>query len=137
MEQIGVVIKTEKNHALVSVNRTSACGENCAHCKGGCVPSKVTAQVQNQIGASVGDIVKIESDSKDVIKAAVFLYLMPCILAIFGAVLTSIYTPNPWAPAAAAIFILLLSFFVIRKFDKLLAPVCKIVKIINAKSKEV
>ncbi len=132
MEQIGTVLKTDGQKATVLVMRTSACGENCAHCKGGCTPSKMTALAENHINAKTGDVVKIEADTKEVIKAEVILYFVPILCAIAGAVVASGFFKDSIVILASAVCFFV-PFFIIKRFDKKIAPTPKITKIIDEK----
>lgn len=69
----------------VSILRQSACGENCAHCKGGCTPTDTIISAENIIGAKAGDRVILEIPDKTGIKAAALVYLLPIIALITGA----------------------------------------------------
>ena len=133
MEQIGTVMKTEENKAYVVVNRVSACGENCAHCKGGCTPTSVLANAQNLVGANVGDTVKLESDTKRVIFAAFILYMLPVLVAIFTAIFISSITPRTALLAIASAGAFFVTFFIIKRFEKKLTPTPVITKIIKPK----
>jgi Positive regulator of sigma E activity len=96
MIQRGVVVgvRNENGHsiAMVEASRKSAC-DGCAKksCDGGdCKMSdlveassskKMTASAENSVGAKVGDIVEIETDSKVVLKYAAIVFLFPVIAA--------------------------------------------------------
>jgi len=90
MENIGIVKKTEGNEAVVEIQRTSACGESCASCKGGCIPTKNYVEALNLPEAKKGQRVKIELQTKKVLNAAIIMYLMP-LLSIFIGVLLGIW----------------------------------------------
>ncbi len=132
MEQIGKVITQKGNMAEVLVNRVSACGENCAHCKGGCTPTKVTSWVENPIDAKTGDMVKIETDTKDVVKASFVLYFIPVLFAMFGAILAESVLQNSYISVVFAVVFFFLAFGIIKRFERKIVPVSKIVKIINS-----
>ncbi len=87
MENIGVVKKTEGNEAVVEIQRTSACGESCASCKGGCIPTKRYVEVVNLSEAKVGQRVKIELQTKKVLNAAMIMYLLPLLSTFIGVLL--------------------------------------------------
>lgn len=137
MEQIGTVVKTENQDAVISVKRVSACGENCAHCKGGCTPTKAEVKVQNGIGAKAGDVVKVETNTASVIKAAVFLYFTPCLAAIIGAIVAECILSYAAVTVGVAAVLFFLAFFVIQRLDKKLAPASVITKIISSSKDEV
>lgn len=131
MEIVGTVVSLQENIATVSVRRVSACGENCAHCKGACESTATVAEAENTAGAEVGDMVKIESDSGAVIKAAVVLYIVPVLVTIVAAV--ALYSAGiggvlSGVASAVAFFA---SFFVIKRFEKRLTPKLYITKIIR------
>ena len=131
MEIVGTVISVNDKRATVAVKRVSACGENCANCKGSCVSTTATSVVENNIGAKVGDTVKIESDTNSVIRAAIALYMVPVLIAIFAAVIA--YSVN-----LSNLFVILLSgvaffasFFVVKLFEKRLTPKSYITKVLG------
>lgn len=131
MEIIGTVIATDGEEATVSVKRVSACGENCANCKGACETTKTTATVKNTADARVGDIVKIESESADVLRAAVVLYIVPVVVTIliaafvYGFGFSELYV---FIFSAAGFFA---SFIGIKFFEKKITPKSQITKIIK------
>ncbi|WP_026477823.1 SoxR reducing system RseC family protein [Alkaliphilus transvaalensis] len=84
MEKIGVVKSLEGELALVEIRRVSACGENCSSCKGGCSPTQVYVKAKNHVNASVGQYVKLYSESKTVMKAAFLVYIVPLFSLFLG-----------------------------------------------------
>ncbi|AOY76474.1 SoxR reducing system RseC family protein [Clostridium formicaceticum] len=84
MEKIGLIKSLEGDKAIVEIRRASACGENCASCKGGCTPTAVYVTAKNHANASVGQYVKLKLESKKVIKAAFLVYLIPLLGMFFG-----------------------------------------------------
>lgn len=70
--------------AEVAVKRQSACGHDCSKCGGGCselmVSSTVSVVAANGVGAMPGDMVRVESSSGGILKAAVMVYLVPFLL---------------------------------------------------------
>lgn len=131
MEIIGTVIDTDEKLARVLVKRTSACGENCANCHGACESTTVESTAENKKGARVGDVVKIESNDKDVVRAAMFLYIVPILFSIIMATLV-------YAIGVADIFVIIISvasffasFVGIKHFEKKIVPKAYITKIIK------
>lgn len=131
MEIIGTVISTDKYKATVVVRRASACGENCANCHGGCETTTTTAVVQNTAGARVGDTVKIESESASVIRAALVLYMVPVAATILVAALTYGLKMSNVFVILFSVMAFFASFFIIKCFDKNLAPKSYITKILS------
>ena len=74
--------------AEVAVKRQSACGHDCSKCGGGCselmVSSTVAVVAANPVRAMPGDMVRVESSTGGVLKAAVVVYLVPFILFFLG-----------------------------------------------------
>lgn len=81
------IVKRGGDMCEVAVLRQSACGENCAHCKGGCTPTDTIIFAENIVGAKAGDRVVLEIPDKTGIKAAALVYLLPIIALITGALL--------------------------------------------------
>ncbi len=131
MDIVGTVISVDKNMATVAVKRVSACGENCANCRGACETTTAVSVAENRAGAVVGDTVKIESDSASVIRAAVVLYILPVLAAILAAVVCyGIELSDLWA-IGVSVAVFFASFFIIKLFEKKLAPKSYITKILG------
>ena len=131
MESVGTVISLDKNIATVSVRRVSACGENCTSCKGACVDTKVTARVENTIGARPGDTVMIESNTKDLVRASMFLYIMPIVVAIIVSVITYSFEITDIFVILASVISFFASFIIVKLFEKKLVPKSYIKKILS------
>lgn len=70
--------------AQVICIRESACSGDCHKCSGcGAAKEAILLTADNPIGACVGDLVNLQSETGPVLKAAVVLYMMP--LALFFA----------------------------------------------------
>lgn len=131
MESIGTVISTDKNMATVNVKRVSACGENCANCKDSCIATAVETVVENAVFAEVGDVVKIESNTADVFRAAFFLYMLPVLVAIVTAVITYGMKMNDISVILISVVSFFGSFVVIKRFENRLTPRAYITKILS------
>jgi len=113
MQQIGKVIKTYDNKAVVQVKRSGACGEVCGSCAG-CSFSERRITVNNTIGAAKGNIVKLETPDGAVISGAFIVYILPVILMIISYLLCDMFfTAN--ISAAISLFSLLAYFLLFRK----------------------
>lgn len=86
MEQLVRVKETfDDGTALVVHIRESACSGDCHKCSGcGAAKEAVIFSAVNHIGASRGDLVKVESATGPVLKAAVVLYVIPLVLFFLG-----------------------------------------------------
>ena len=86
MEQLVRVRQTHRDGtATVLCIRESACSGDCHKCSGcGAAKESILLQADNPIGAQVGDLVKVESATGPVLKAAVVLYMLPLVLFFGG-----------------------------------------------------
>ena len=65
--------------------RESACSVDCHKCSGcGAARETVIFTAGNPIGARPGDLVRVESSTAPVLKAAVVLYVLPLLLFFLG-----------------------------------------------------
>ena len=86
MEQLVRVRETyDDGTALVMHVRESACSGDCHKCSGcGAAKETLLLKAENPIGAQRGDLVKLESASGPVLKAAAVLYMLPMVLFFAG-----------------------------------------------------
>ena len=86
MEQLVRVKETfDDGTATVLLVRESACSGDCHKCSGcGAAKETMIFTAKNTIGASRGDLVKVESETGPVMKAAVVLYVIPLVLFFLG-----------------------------------------------------
>lgn len=84
MDQIGYVVDTKDEIAVVDVRRTSACGDNCNSCGGGCNIPAMRVEIKNTIQAKVGNFVEIEMETKSLMKSAFIAYIIPLVMLIGG-----------------------------------------------------
>jgi len=71
--------------AQVFCIRESACSGDCHKCSGcGAAKQTVSFRAVNAIGAQVGQLVTVTSESAPVLRAAAVLYLVPVVLFIAG-----------------------------------------------------
>lgn len=86
MEQLVRVKETYPDGTAMVIHvRESACSGDCHKCSGcGAAKETVLFTADNPIGAKRGDLVKVESDTGTVLKAAVVLYVLPLVLFFLG-----------------------------------------------------
>ncbi|MBS4539697.1 SoxR reducing system RseC family protein [Clostridium sp. D2Q-11] len=84
MDQIGYVIETKDDIAVVDVRRTTACGDKCSSCGGGCSVPAMRINIKNTIGAETGNFVEVEMETKSLMKSAFIAYVIPLIMLIVG-----------------------------------------------------
>ncbi len=117
MEQLVRVKEVREDGTAVVIHiRESACSGDCHKC-GGCGAAKeaVLFDAANPIGARRGDLVKVESDTGTVLKAAVVLYVLPLVLFFLGYYLGAL-TGN--YPSAAACLGFCLGVAIIVLYDR-------------------
>lgn len=135
MENIARVVSTEGERAVVALRRASACGENCAMCKGGCTPTEHRAVVDNPIGARVGDVVKLELPDGVVLRRAALVYGMPLLVLFAAYAAADVLTHNTAVSIAAAFAGLAAGFFILKAVDKRFRRQAVITGILNKQSK--
>ena len=86
MEQLVRVTKVHEDGTATVVHvRESACSGDCHKCSGcGAAKEAIVFEARNEIGAGVGDLVKVESGTGPVLKAAMVLYMIPMVLFFAG-----------------------------------------------------
>lgn len=119
MEQIGEVVELRGKKALVRIQRTSACGENCSQCEGGCKPTSSVIEATNGISAKVGDTVKIQMNSLAFMTLAFIGYIFPIIVCLITYFTVKSFTDSTIIADTAAIVSLIAVLFVFYIVDKL------------------
>lgn len=85
MREIGKVCEIKGNKVKVSVVRKSACGENCANCSGGCVPTKTVISAESSFNVKPGDMVVMEMPDNYALLAAFIAYVIPLFFGLLSA----------------------------------------------------
>lgn len=97
MTEICTVTAVNGDKATVKIKRKSACdqchasqnGKACGACNLFLGDDSFTADVENPIGAQVGDRVTVEASSSDVIRLTALLFILPLVCA--GALYAAVY----------------------------------------------
>ena len=86
MEQLVRVREVHNDGTAAVIHiRESACSGDCHKCSGcGAAKEAVVFNADNPIGAKAGELVKVESSTAPVLKAAVVLYVLPLVLFFLG-----------------------------------------------------
>lgn len=87
IEDIGKVVRVEGDNAFVEVERTSACAQCGLQEVEELVGGKPVFMALNTAKATMGDTVKVRVQSVAYMKASVFIYGIPVLFLIIGAVL--------------------------------------------------
>lgn len=125
MEKIGKVVSTNGNKAKLEIRRASACGEKCGSCSGGCSSTGTFIEAENSIMARPGQMVKIEVETKIVMKSAFLAYIFPLFMLITGIVSGSyIYKSFDFNISSEVfslllgVFFMVISYAIIKRIDK-------------------
>ena len=86
MKQLVRVRKVHEDGTATVIHiRESACSGDCHKCSGcGAAKEAILLEAQNPIGAKVGDLVTVESETGPVLKAAAVMYMVPMVLFFAG-----------------------------------------------------
>ena len=86
MEQLVRVREVHNDGTAAVIHiRESACSGDCHKCSGcGAAKETVIFTADNPIGARPGDLVKVESSTAPVLRAAAVLYVLPLVLFFLG-----------------------------------------------------
>ena len=86
MQQLVRIRQTHEDGTATVIHvRESACSGDCHKCSGcGAAKEAILLEAKNSIGAKMGDLVIIESETGPVLKAAAVMYLLPMVLFFAG-----------------------------------------------------
>jgi sigma-E factor negative regulatory protein RseC len=127
LEEAGVIVRVEGELAIVKTKRSSMCdgchsGGFCKALGGG---SDMEVAARNEVGANVGDEVKVTVASKTFLKASFLVYMVPVAALILGALVGTKVGPtlSPGAssdlfPVVFGIVFLVLSFVLMKLWSK-------------------
>ena len=88
MKQNGYVVEIVDNiTAKIKMEKHSACAA-CGKCASAADKKDIVVEVDNTIGAKVGDFVELNMDSMNVLKAASIVYLIPLITLLGGTIIS-------------------------------------------------
>ena len=121
MIQKATVISTDGNKAKVEVIRATACegchrsndGSGCAACTILDLKRKITADALNDIGASAGDVVVVETPSRTVLSVSFLVFIIPLVIGIGSYFIFSLFISNDAVLALISAFVIILVFAVI------------------------
>ena len=147
MEEEGRVVRLEDNYAIIHTERGSSCDgcgakASCHAMSGGESGKTMEMRVVNDMGAKMGDTVRVAIESVVLLKSSFLVYIVPLIFLIAGGIVGDNYAranmpgSDPDTVAGlAGIVCLIISFLLIRVWSKSLdkkpeyQP--KIVRILN------
>lgn len=121
----GTVLENKNGKLLVSVTRNEACG-SCA-AKGSCGKKEETIiELFSPDDIEVGDKVILESRTSDITKYSMYVYVLPVVMMVIGAVLPHVFLKNSGYDVnlltlLSIIIFFAISFLIIKAIDKNLA----------------
>lgn len=148
MEQQGYIVGIiDEKTAKLKMQRHSACA-SCGKCTTTSEKKDIVVEVDNSIGAKLGDRVAVNMESMNVLKAVGIAYIFPLIGLLIGTIGTYYVlqfienTKNiEVISSTVGIIIMLISFFILRKNDSKLREsrqyIPIITKIIVSKDNEI
>jgi len=148
MEQQGYIVGIiDEKTAKHKMQRHSACA-SCGKCTTTSEKKDIVVEVDNSIGAKLGDRVAVNMESMNVLKAVGIAYIFPLISLLIGTIGTYYVlqfienTKNiEVISSTVGIIIMLISFFILRKNDSKLREsrqyIPIITKIIVSKDNEI
>lgn len=84
MNKTGIIIRNNSNKSIVKIDRTGECGDKCESCSASCNVPQIEVEVENTLGASIGDYVNIVTEQKTLISSSFILYTIPLLSFILG-----------------------------------------------------
>ena len=148
MEQQGYIVGIiDEKTAKLKMQRHSACA-SCGKCTTTSEKKDIVVEVDNSIGAKLGDRVVVNMESMNVLKAVGIAYIFPLISLLIGTIGTYYVlqlienTKNiEVISSTVGIIIMVISFFILRKNDSKLREsrqyIPIITKIIVSKDNEI
>ena len=121
----GTVLENKNGHLTVSVARNEACG-SCA-AKGSCGQKEDTLiELFSSDDIKVGDKVILETRSSDITKYSMYVYVLPVVMIVIGAILPNLFLKNTGydinlLTLLSIIIFFAISFIIIKGIDKNLA----------------
>lgn len=124
MEQQGYIIEVvDKKTAKLKMQRHSACA-SCGKCATSSEKKDIVVEVDNALGAQVGDKVKVNMETVNVLKAAAIVYIVPLVALLVGTIgtyfvlnLLKISTNVETISGAIGLVSMLISFLILKKND--------------------
>lgn len=124
MEQQGYIVDIVDNKtAKLKMQRHSACA-SCGKCATTSEKKDIIVEVDNTIGAQVGDRVKVNMETVNVLKAAAIVYMLPLLFLLVGTITTYFilgsisYNGNvELFSGMIGLILMLLAFLILKKND--------------------
>jgi sigma-E factor negative regulatory protein RseC len=99
------------------MKRHSACA-SCGKCITSSESKDIIVEVDNSIGAKVGDFVEVNMDSINVLKATAIVYLFPLAVFMIGTIISYYLFKNEVISAVVGLISMSITFLILKKNDK-------------------
>lgn len=122
MIQNGRIKEINGNNAIVSIKRRSMCGDNCKGCSSACNVPEMDVKADIIPNIEIGDEVEISSEDISVVKYSFVLYGLPLVIMVAVIFLVSSLIEGENGQiygALIGLLSLIISFFILKKYDKL------------------
>lgn len=124
MEQQGYIVGiVDDKTAKMKMQRHSACA-SCGKCATTSEKKDILVEVDNSVGAKVGDRVVVNMESVNVLKAAAIVYLLPLVGLLVGTIVTYYILQSlgnisniETLSGVVGLVLMLVSFFILKKND--------------------
>lgn len=124
MEQQGYIVEIiDEKTAKLKMQRHSACA-SCGKCATTSEKKDIIVEVDNKIGAKIGDRVLVNMDSVNVLKATAIVYAIPLIWLMIGTIATyfviqtiGITNNIEVISGVVGLILMMVSFLLIKKKD--------------------
>lgn len=124
MEQQGYIVGiVDDKTAKMKMQRHSACA-SCGKCATTSEKKDILVEVDNSVGAKVGDRVVVNMESVNVLKAAAIVYLLPLVGLLVGTIVTYYILQSlgnisniETLSGVVGLALMLVSFFILKKND--------------------
>ena len=141
IEEVGTVVELKSKHTAVVMCQKSSLCENCATsgaCAMGDDDKTRLIDVQNSLGATVGEQVRIATTTKSFLQSSFLLYIVPLIALVIGAIVGKLVGENlatgldpNLLSAVFGVFFMIGSFVILRVGSNALEPESYMPKIIE------
>lgn len=121
MNQVGKIERINENKALISVKRTTACGDSCNNCGASCKVNNVIVEAYISGAEKVGDYVEIKTENEVMFKYILILYGTPLVLILctIFIVYSLLSTPNKEIISAiSGLASLIFAYYILKAYDK-------------------
>lgn len=115
----GVVLKADKNTAVVKLEKKSECS-TCGRCSFGRGKNYVKLRAKNLVGAKAGNEVVLQIQKDNRLSAAFYVYIVPLVFAAAG-LLIGYFTGTEIFMFALCLVMLVFGYIIVMLIDKSLS----------------